>query len=203
MKDYLQAIVTVLSLINPAVCALMFSQIEAGRPRRSKLRDSLTSSVVIFAILSLAAIFGVQVLQLFGISLDAFDVAGGGVLAWIGFRMLAGSSPNRQEAGGSTGAPGSLTNLIMFAASPGTITGVITLAAASRDTRFPIATLAAVAFAVIVTCCVLALTAAFGGHRRGESLVRDTVTKFMGLIVIAMGVQLALNGYRAFMAAAQ
>lgn len=31
MKDYLQAIITVLSLVNPAVCAPVFSQIEAGR----------------------------------------------------------------------------------------------------------------------------------------------------------------------------
>src|SRR5690349_8477077 len=159
MKDYLQAIVTVLSLVNPAVCALMFSQIEGDRPRQARLQDSLTACVVIFVILALAAIFGVQVLQLFGISLDAFNVAGGGVLAWIGFRMLAGSPSNQKEVGpSSTGAPASLTNLIMFAASPGTITGVITLAAVHRDGTVSITALVAVGVAVIVTGCVLALT---------------------------------------------
>jgi hypothetical protein len=30
MQQYLQAIVTVLALVNPIICAAMFAQIEAG-----------------------------------------------------------------------------------------------------------------------------------------------------------------------------
>ena len=44
----------------------------------------------IAVILSLAALIGTQLLHLFGVSLDAFMVAGGGVLAWMGFSMLSG-----------------------------------------------------------------------------------------------------------------
>ena len=44
-------------------------------------------------ILALAALLGVKVLSLFGVSLDAFQVAGGGVLAWMGFSMLKGIHP--------------------------------------------------------------------------------------------------------------
>lgn len=38
-----------------------------------------------------------------------------------------------------------------------------------------------------------------GGKNQG-GFVPDTVTRFMGLIVIAMGVQFALTGIKAFMA---
>jgi len=38
-----------------------------------------------------------------------------------------------------------------------------------------------------------------GNRDNGTGFVRDTATRFMGLIVIAMGVQFALTGIRAFM----
>ena len=42
---------------------------------------------------------------------------------------------------------------------------------------------------------VIALAVRFGGRSHGgNGFVRDTVTRFMGLIVIAMGVQFALTG---------
>ena len=47
-------------------------------------------ALVVFVILTVAALVGVKVLHLFGVSLDAFMVAGGGVLAWLGFSMLRG-----------------------------------------------------------------------------------------------------------------
>ena len=43
--------------------------------------------------ISVAALLGVKVLHLFGVSLDAFMVAGGGLLAWLGFAMLRGLPP--------------------------------------------------------------------------------------------------------------
>jgi MarC family integral membrane protein len=65
----------------------------------------------------------VKVLNLFGVSLDAFMVAGGGVLAWLGFAMLRGLPPGSAPAAAVPHANPSLTPLILFAASPGTITG--------------------------------------------------------------------------------
>ena len=37
----------------------------------------------------MAALTGMQLLHVFGVSLDAFMVAGGGALAWMGFAMLS------------------------------------------------------------------------------------------------------------------
>jgi len=39
-----------------------------------------------------------------------------------------------------------------------------------------------------------------GGSHPGKGFLRDTATRFMGLIVIAMGVQFALTGIRDFFA---
>lgn len=200
MTDHLKAIVTVLSLVNPAICGAMFARIEAGQPRRVQLVDSLKATVTILSILIIAACFGVRILHAFGISIDAFNVAGGGVLVWIGFPMLRGDTTNPAP---SSDEPSSvhrpLTPLILFAASPGTITGVITLAAVHPSDVLPMTAIVAVAVAAAVVWLVLLITIRMGKRDRQAGMLRDTLTRFMGLIVVAMGVQFALTGYRAFM----
>lgn len=52
---------------------------------------------------------------------------------------------------------------------------------------------------MLVMGIVLLLVACRGSPSNGGGFVRDTATRFMGLIVIAMGIQFALSGLRAFM----
>ena len=131
----------------------------------------------------------------------AFSIAGGGVLTWIGFSMLRSNSPQAQDAPKDRAEERrSLTPLILFAASPGTITGVITLAVAHSKLDLPVTALVAVAVAAVVMWIVMVLVAREGTRAKGGFL-RDTTTRFMGLIVIAMGVQFALTGFRDFFTA--
>ena len=89
--------------------------------------------------------------------------------------------------------------MILFAASPGTITGVITLAVAHAKLALPVTALVAVVVATVVMWVVMALVAHGGSRARGAGgLLNDMVTRFMGLIVIAMGVQFALTGFHNF-----
>jgi MarC family integral membrane protein len=88
MKEHLQALITVLSLVNPVVCGSMFARIEAHRARGDKVTDATKTALSIATILVIAALLGTQLLDMFGVSLDAFMVAGGGVLSWMGYRML-------------------------------------------------------------------------------------------------------------------
>ena len=193
MELYLQAFVTVVALINPVVCGMIFEGGESSRSHAQRLADATTAAAAIFVILEISALGGAAVLKIFGISLDAFSLAGGGVLVWMGFSMLRGST-----APSGDGSP-SLTPLILFAASPGTITGVITLSVAHSRTELPVSALVAVAAAVLVTWLVLVLTSRGGDEPAGGGFVRSTVQAFMGLIVMAMGVQIGLNGLSDFL----
>ena len=198
MKEQLQAIVTVLSLVNPAICGAMFAQIEQNRSRSQQVADATKAVLATTVILTISALIGTQLLHLFGVSLDAFMVAGGGVLAWMGFSMLSGqvTSPKSQNAPSNSGA--SLTPLVLFAASPGTIiTGVITLSAAHTGLDLPVTALVAIAVAGLVTWPVLLLVSRAAKASDGGS-ARDMITPFMGLIVLSMGVQFALTGLRKF-----
>ena len=198
MKEHLQAIVTVLSLVNPVICGAMFARIEANRSRAEQLADATKVAVAMLAILMAAALIGTQLLQLFGVSLDAFMVAGGGVLSWMGFRMLSGHGSSQASQNTPSNSGTSLTPLILFAASPGTITGVITLSAAHTQLALPVTALVAIVVASAVTWLVLSLMTRVARQDGGDGFARATMTSFMGLIVLAMGVQFALTGLRQF-----
>ena len=103
MEQHLQAIVTVLSLVNPLICGTMFAQVEAGQTRATQLADATKAALAVLVILVIVALAGARVLQVFGVSLDAFSIAGGGVLTCIGFSMLRGNSPHPGvQASGAT-----------------------------------------------------------------------------------------------------
>lgn len=198
MEQHLQAIATVLSLVNPMICGAMFARIESGQARAARLADATKAALAVLVILVVAALVGARVLDIFGVSLDAFSVAGGGVLSWIGFTMLrANSAPAQESSKECADEKRSITPLILFAASPGTITGVITLAVAHAKTQLPLTALVAVAVATAIMWIVMVLMP-HGGPRAPGGFLRDTATKFMGLIVVAMGVQFALTGIRSF-----
>ncbi len=200
---HLQAIITVLSLVNPVMCAAIFQRIERDRSRKAELADATIAALAILAILVLAALVGVSLLKLFGVSLDAFSVAGGGILSWIGFSMLSGKSAHSDHSDNTTNTSAnrsqSLKPLVLFAASPGTITGVITLSVAHSRSEIPITALMAVLLATMITWLVLIMVTSLGRRDSQGGFFGDTVRSFMGLIVIAMGVQFALTGIRSFM----
>ena len=199
MEEQLQAIVTVLSLVNPVVCGAMFARIEVNRSFVERRADAMKVALAIVVILTIAALIGTRLLHLFGVSLDAFMVAGGGVLAWMGFSMLSGQSSSSTASPDASSNPGaSLTPLILFAASPGTITGVITLSAAHARLRIPVTALVAVAVASALTWLAMLLVARVAHQKDEGGFARDSITRFMGLIVLSMGVQFALTGLRQF-----
>jgi multiple antibiotic resistance protein len=212
MHDYAQATLTVLSLINPAICGAIFSARSKGMPFRSRVTDATRVMLAVALILLLAALFGAKLLHLFGISLDAFEVAGGLVLMWMGSRMLSGgggSAAAPAAAGGGIGASAkppissaetdsaSLMPLILFAASPGTITGVIALSVNHARLEIPPTALVAVLLSVAVTWLLMVLVA-LRGDEHTSGVPHELATRFMGVIVLAMGVQFLFTGTKAF-----
>jgi len=145
-----------------------------------------------------SALVGLKVLSIFGISLDVFRVVGGMIIAYMGFDMLRGSHTVAQAPpeNGDTSIQGSLVPLLMFAAGPGTITAVVTLAAVHTPDGLPITAITAAVVGAGVTFVALILAVRLG-PRLGRG-TQATVTRFMGLIVASMGMQFVLVGLKAF-----
>ena len=148
----------------------------------------------ILIILVLSALLGKYILQVFGISIDVFKIVGGVVIAFIGFGMFGGkplSGDGEQEP------KAMLSKLIMFATSPGTIATVITLSVVHTATGFPVVALVGIVFAVFITWIVmLGMLLVSGRINKGGQQI---FTRFMGLILISIGLQFVLTGLKNFM----
>jgi multiple antibiotic resistance protein len=146
-----------------------------------------------------SALIGLKVLSVFNISLDVFRIVGGMIIAYMGFDMLSGRHTVGQAppTDGDAAAQSSLAPLIMFAAGPGTITAVVTLAAVHTPDGFPVTAIVASVIGAGVTFAALLLAIGAGSHlRRGTQAM---VTRFMGLIVASMGMQFVLTGLKEFL----
>jgi multiple antibiotic resistance protein len=191
MELYLQAIVTILSLINPVICGAIFQGAEQGRSTPQRLKDASMAALSILAILVASALFGVRVLDVFGISLDVFSIAGGGILIWMGFSLIrAATSPKAQ--------PSSLASVVVFAASPGTIAGVIAISVAHTGRGLPVTTLVGIVAAALVTWLFMLMLAKKAPKESRPGLMHTISQSFMGLIVMAMGLQISLKGVGAY-----
>jgi multiple antibiotic resistance protein len=198
LHQTVQAIVTVLAVINPVVCGSIFLMLTRTLESQQKWRAAVKVALIILVILVASALIGLKVLSIFGISLDVFRIVGGMIISYMGFDMLSGRNLVGQAppSEGDADARGSLTPLIMFAAGTGTITAVVTLAAVHTPDGLPSTALAAAVVGAAVTFGVLLLAIHAGSHL-GQS-TQAMVTRFMGLIVASMGMQFVLEGLKAF-----
>jgi multiple antibiotic resistance protein len=197
LHQILQAIVTVLAVINPVVCGSLFLTLTPTLTAPQRRREAAKVAVNILVILTGSALVGLKVLSIFGISLDVFKVVGGMIIAYMGFDMLRGSHTVAQtppENGDAT-IQGSLVPLLMFAAGPGTITAVVTLAAVHTPDGMPMTAIIAAVVGTGATFVALILAVRLGPRlSRGT---QATITRFMGLIVASMGMQFVLVSLKA------
>ena len=113
------------------------------------------------------------------------------IIAYMGFDMLRGghmvgqAPPTDDDAA----APNPLAPLIMFAAGPGTITAIMTLAAVHTPEGLSVTAIVA----AVVTYSVLLPVIGVGGGTQA------TVTRFMGLILASMGMRFVPTGVQEFL----
>jgi multiple antibiotic resistance protein len=197
LHQILQAIVTVLAVINPVVCGTLFLTLTPNLTAPERRREAAKVALNILIILMASALVGLKVLSAFGISLDVFRVVGGMIIAYMGFDMLRGSHTVAQAPpeNGDANIQGSLVPLLMFAAGPGTITAVVTLAAVHTPDGLPMTAIIAAVVGAAVTFVALILAVRLG-PRVGRG-AQATVTRFMGLIVASMGMQFVLVSLKA------
>ena len=191
MEHYLQSIIAMLAVINPVVCGAMLLDIQKGKDLNKNIKAAFKAMLIVLLILLVSAFGGKLILNIFGISVEAFKIVGGVIIGIIGFQMLFGLNNNI-----SNDENEDLTKLILFAASPGTITMVMTLAAVHHYEGIPISAIVGVVVAVIISIGIILfmLFMAAKKNARGQGFI----TKFMGLIIVAMGLQFMLDGIKDF-----
>ena len=192
METIAQSTIAMLAVINPFICGSMVLNLEQGESKKSNIISGVKAMLVVLLILLIAAFAGKFILNAFGISMDAFQAVGGIIISYIGFQMLSSSQKSDAKSKDQTG----LSSLIMFAASPGSIAMVITLSAVHNDSGLPVSAVLSVSFAVLLAILIIILMQLLTGKKKKHG--PGLATKFMGLIVLAMGLQFLLDGLKHF-----
>ena len=143
-----------------------------------------------------AAAVGTYVLRLFGITLDALRISGGGLIMAIGYSMVMKGSNKAHETSDEDDDEDRI--FVPFAmpmvAGPGTLATAITLV--SHPDASKIKSLLVVSVATLITLGIMwiaLMLLAPVEKRLGERTV-SIVTRLMGLIVLTMGVQFVIDG---------
>jgi multiple antibiotic resistance protein len=193
--------VSVIVITDPITRGLLFKAFTEHEPHR---RGAYVRTIMVTVAITLgvAAIAGRQILDLLGINLGAFGIAGGVIVALMGFEMLLGGEPSRAQGGAEAHEePESFEGSVIvpyaipFVAGPGAITLVITIASSTSNGEGAIAALVAVGVAVLLLPVGhLVLPNVLRLSERGMGIF----TKFGGLLIATVGIQLLLNGVKTF-----
>lgn len=190
MEKYSQSIIAMLAVINPVVCGAMLLHIQQGKGLQENIKAAVKAMSIVFVILVVAALGGRYILNAFGISLEAFKIVGGVIIGFIGVQMMFGLTKHNSDE------EQDLSSLIMFAASPGTIAMVITLATVNNVYDFPVSAIVGIVMATLISLVIIVFMLYMS--RKKASVKQGFITKFMGLIIVAMGLQFMLDGIKDF-----
>jgi MarC family membrane protein len=181
---------TVIDPIGVApIFASMTGEADAATRRRIAWRACLAATVA----LTLFAVGGSSLLKLFGVTIDAFRIAGGIVFGLLGLSMLGAIGFGHPGADGVDGSDPSVVPIgIPLIGGPGAMTTVMVLVGQAEGSAHLAMFALALVAAMVVTGVMLALSPALL-RRLGPQGVSLT-TKIMGLIVLVIGVQFVLDG---------
>jgi len=149
-------------------------------------------------VLSAFAVAGQYIFKMFGITLPAFEIAGGIILLLIGLDMLeAKRSPTQESTEETTEAAqkedaGIVPLGIPMLAGPGSITSVMVLVGQAQNRWQMVAILVSI-FITAAICYLVLGNSDRVARGLGETGVRILV-RIMGLLLVALAVQYFVNG---------
>jgi multiple antibiotic resistance protein len=196
----LLALSSIFFLVDPFAAIPSFLAItESADPPRRK-RMARKACLTCFIVLTSFALGGQLIFRMFGITLPAFEVAGGLILLLIGLDMLEAKRSPTQEATGDTEEAshkedaGIVPLGIPMLAGPGAISSVMVLVG-QVPTLFNWE-MAAILASITLTCLISYLVLAGASRVRqvlGETGIRILV-RIMGLLLVALAMQFFVNG---------
>jgi multiple antibiotic resistance protein len=207
MADLLSFILLSLSsiiiVVNPLAATLIFVSLTGTMDQAAKLKIAREASEFALAVLLIFTFGGGWILQIFGISIEAFRIAGGVLLFGIGMDMVyAKTSRTKMTAtekyeGQDTDDIAIMPLAIPMIAGPGAITSVIVL----MNEAMP---MGLVAIAMVPLAVIIALGITYYMMKNADAIVRRigqreyrAVNRLMGMLLIAIAVQFIIVGIKA------
>lgn len=189
-------------IVNPLSSTLLYVSLTGTLDHEVQMRIAKEAARYALAILLIFALLGGVILQLFGITLEAFRIAGGILLFVIGMEMVyAKTSRSKMTATekyeGIDAEDVSVMPLaIPMIAGPGAITTSIVLMNEAKG-------IGPLAYGVVLVSIVLTISVTYYMMRNADYIVKRigqrefrAVNRLMGMLLIAIAVQFVIIGLK-------
>jgi multiple antibiotic resistance protein len=192
------ALSSIFFLVDPFAALPTFLAVTAGANAQRRRKMAWKASVTALVVLSAFALAGQYIFKMFGITLPAFEIAGGVILLLIGLDMLEAKRSPTQESHEEAAAAarkedaGIVPLGIPMLAGPGAITSVMVLVGQVQNLWQMLAILASILITAAICYLVLGNSDRVA-RALGETGVRILV-RIMGLLLVSLAVQYFVNG---------
>jgi len=186
------------AIMNPIANTPIFLGLTTDDSPDIRKKIAAKALLLTFILIVIFCVLGKLIFQLFGITLPAFRITGGILVALIGYQMLHGESSKMHQQGanheGSAEAALSIavTPLAMpILAGPGTIATAMNYASTGGMSEMIIT------IGVFAVLCLITYVFFISGQRLVGYLGKNglsIITRIMGLILAVIGVQMLLDG---------
>ena len=199
-------VMTLLPIINPVGTAVLLLGIGAHLDPAARERQVRKACIYASGILIAFLLLGTLIMQVFGISIPGLRIAGGLVIAFLGFRMLFPDAAPQMSADAVREAQSkadiSFSPLAMPSLSgPGSIATVISMSSTIRYEERGLRVIiehvgVIIGIGVAALVCYFVLRAAEQlAHKLGSAGI-GAIARIMGFLMICIGVQFVINGVR-------
>jgi multiple antibiotic resistance protein len=190
------------SVVNPFAAMPVFLSLMEGQSDSDKIKTARKAATYMFFVLLIFLLAGTYILSFFGISLPGIQIAGGLVIVRAGFSMLSPDNGGKKltkkdHAAAMEKEDVSFSPLALpLLSGPGSIAVVIGFGSDAASLADYMINGAAVLSTVLL---------AYGILRVAPTLVKyigktgmTVITRMMGFIALAIGVQFVINGISKF-----
>ena len=191
-SQFFYAFMAFFAIMNPISNLPAYMALVADDSQKISRKIAFRSLLIAFVIITVFIFSGDFIFKVFGITIVSFRIAGGILVAVIGYHMINGNhSPSykgmEQQAVNSDPMSIAISPLAMpLFAGPGTITTALSLA----NGGLQLITVVAFALLCVITYLLLRSAKQIAGFL-GENLMK-IITKMMGLLLFSIGIQMII-----------
>jgi multiple antibiotic resistance protein len=195
----LSTVGALIPVVNPFSTAPMVVSMTMSMPDTERAAQIRRGCIYMFCILTAFVAAGSLIMSFFGISIPGLRIAGGLVIAFVGFRMLFPG----QEASDAGPNTNTATRDISFSplampslAGPGSIAVVIGMSSTAHASSFVFLRHALIVLGIALTAvfCWVVLRAATKFSKYLGTNGVHALTGIMGFLLVCIGVQFVING---------
>lgn len=194
------ALATLLVVADPVFLSALFLGVTHGMSEKQRSEVAMRACIIAFCILFAAGLGGAKLLDLLGISLSAFRIAGGLLLLSSAAEMVFDRRSQRLQATADKAISvdhvkdiAAFPLAIPLIAGPGAITAMILLAGRAEGRIMHLSALLVVTALVIAACYASFLMAEKISKLMGVT-GRAVMTRLLGIILAALAVQFIIDG---------